>query len=143
MPVNVCYFVTCRRLMAVNSLLAKITLPKKPANWTHLSFQIASSPDCQNSQFWCTSSFGTHLGDSWAPKRVSKPMVLKMASSGDFQNSQFRCTSNFGTRLFFFFLRKVAIFFRGFEKGLAGGGWRPTTPKIQQNMFPRIVFSYS
>ena len=32
---------------------------------------------------------------------------------------------------------------RGFEKGLAGGGWRPTAPKIQQTMSPRIVFSFS
>ena len=28
MPVNGCYFVSCRRLMAVNSVLAKITIPK-------------------------------------------------------------------------------------------------------------------
>ena len=33
--------------------------------------------------------------------------------------------------------------FRGFEKGLAGGGWRPTAPKIQQKLSPGIVFSYS
>ena len=33
--VNGCYFVTCRRWMAVNSLLAETTLPRKPANWTH------------------------------------------------------------------------------------------------------------
>ena len=38
--VNGCYFVTCRRLMAVNSLLAKITLPKKPANWTPPNFAL-------------------------------------------------------------------------------------------------------
>ena len=31
---------------------------------------------------------------------------------------------------------------RGFEKGLAGGGWRPTVPKIQQEMPPRIMFSH-
>ena len=34
-------------------------------------------------------------------------------------------------------------FVRGFEKGLAGGGWRPRAPKIQQKNVPRIVFSYS
>ena len=28
---------------------------------------------------------------------------------------------------------------RGFEKGLAGGGWRPTAPKIQQSLSLRIV----
>ena len=33
--------------------------------------------------------------------------------------------------------------FRGFEKGLAEGGWRPTAPKIQQKLSPRVVFSYS
>ena len=32
---------------------------------------------------------------------------------------------------------------RGFEKGWAGRGWRPTAPKIQQKLSPRIVFSYS
>ena len=36
--VNSCYFVTCRRLMAVNSVFAKSTLPNKPAKWTHLRF---------------------------------------------------------------------------------------------------------
>ena len=51
----------------------------------------ASFGNCQNSQFWCTSSFGTGLGGSLAPKRVLKPMVFKMASSGDFQNSPFGC----------------------------------------------------
>ena len=30
------------------------------------------------------------------------------------------------------------FFVRGFEKGLAGGGWRPTAPKIQQKLRPRI-----
>ena len=34
--VNGCSFVACRRLMAVNSLFAKSTLPKNLANWTHL-----------------------------------------------------------------------------------------------------------
>ena len=48
-------------------------------------FKITSSEDCQNSQFWCTSNFGTRLGGSLAPKWVSKPMVFKMASSGDFR----------------------------------------------------------
>ena len=43
MPVNSCYFLSCRRLMAVNSLLAKITLLEKPANWTHL---ILVAPYC-------------------------------------------------------------------------------------------------
>ena len=30
---------------------------------------------------------------------------------------------------------------RGFEKGLAGGGWQPAVPKMQQKMPPRIVLS--
>ena len=51
------------------------------------------------SQFWCASNFGTRLGGSLAPKRVSKAMAFRMASSGDFQDSQFWCTSKFGTRL--------------------------------------------
>ena len=34
-------------------------------------------------------------------------------------------------------------FFRGFKKGLAGGGWRPTAPKTPQKMSPRIMFLYS
>ena len=43
-----------------------------------------------------------------------------------------------------FRLRLSGVFqIRGFEKGLAGGGWRPTAPKTQQKMYPRIVFSYS
>ena len=50
-------------------------------------------------EIWCISNFGTRLGGSLAPKRVSKPMVFQMASSGDFQNLQLWCTSNFGTRL--------------------------------------------
>ena len=29
------------------------------------------------------------------------------------------------------------------KKGLAGGGWRPTVPKIQQKMPPRSVLCYS
>ena len=33
-----------------------------------MGFKIASSGDCQNSQFWCTSNFGTRLGGSLAPK---------------------------------------------------------------------------
>ena len=33
--------------------------------------------------------------------------------------------------------------FRGFEKGLAGGGWRPTAPKIEPQWSTRIMFSYS
>ena len=32
---------------------------------------------------------------------------------------------------------------RSFEMGLAGGGWRPAAPKIQQPFSPRTVFSYS
>ena len=36
-------FLTCRRLMAVNSLLAKITLLKKPVFWTHLTTLRGSS----------------------------------------------------------------------------------------------------
>ena len=64
-----------------------------------MGFKIASSGDCQNSQLWCTSNFGTWLGGSLPPKRVSKPMVFKIASSGVFQNLQFWCTSNFLTRL--------------------------------------------
>ena len=33
--------------------------------------------------------------------------------------------------------------FRGFEKGLAGGGWRLTGPQMQQKLFPRIVSTFS
>ena len=64
-----------------------------------MGFNVESSGDCQNLQFWCTTNFGTRLGGSLAPKRVSKPMVFKTASYRDFQNSLFSCTSNFGTRL--------------------------------------------
>ena len=32
---------------------------------------------------------------------------------------------------------------RGFEKGLAGGGWQPRAPRTQQNWYPRILFFYS
>ena len=64
-----------------------------------MGFKIASSGDCQNLQFWCTSQFGARLGGSLAPTSVSKPIVFKMASFGDFQNSQFWCTSDFCTRL--------------------------------------------
>ena len=34
--VDGCCFAACRRSIAVNSLFAKITLPKRPANWPHL-----------------------------------------------------------------------------------------------------------
>ena len=34
--------------MAVNSLLAKVTLPKTPANWTHLKFQGPGGPAAGN-----------------------------------------------------------------------------------------------
>ena len=37
-----------------------------------MGFKIMSSGDCQNSEFWCTSNFGTRLGGSLAPKRVSQ-----------------------------------------------------------------------
>ena len=40
MPVIFSYFLTCRRLMAVNSLFAKITLQNIPANRTHLKAGI-------------------------------------------------------------------------------------------------------
>ena len=59
-----------------------------------MNFEITSSGDCQNSQFW-SSNFGTHLGGSLAPKRVSKLMAISMASSGDFQNSQFLVHQHF------------------------------------------------
>ena len=41
--------------------------------------------------------------------------------------------------------KKKLVFnsFRGFEKGLAGGGWRPTAPKNTSKNVPRIVFSSS
>ena len=39
--------------------------------------------------------------------------------------------------------RPIAPKLRGFERGLAGGGWRPTAPKIQQKFSPRIVCSPS
>ena len=53
--------------MAVNSLLARIALPKKPANWTHLTLtveiwegdehsksQFSESGDSLNGQNLCT-----------------------------------------------------------------------------------------
>ena len=35
-------------------------------------------------------------------------------------------------------LEKCSDFVRGFEKGLAGGGWRPTAPKMQQKLSPEL-----
>ena len=58
-----------------------------------MGFKIASSGDCQNSQFWCTSNFGTRFGGSLAPKRVSKPTVFKMAGSGTFKARNFGAPS--------------------------------------------------
>ena len=79
-----------------------------------MGFKIASSGDCQNSQFWCTINFGTRLGGFLAPKSVSKPMVCKMASSGDLAKSGLK-----KTRPFKFLLLKwtgswsVLVFFGG------------------------------
>ena len=70
-----------------------------------MGFKIASSGDSQNSQLWCTSNFGTRLGGSLAPKRVSKPMVFKME----------RKTRNFGAPAI---LVSVSVF----PNILAGGG---------------------
>ena len=46
-----------------------------------MGFKIASSGDFQSWQFWCTSNFGTRLGGSLAPKKVSK--------TDGFQNGKF------------------------------------------------------
>ena len=40
-------------------------------------FKMASSGDCQDSQFWCSSKFGMHLGVS--KKRFSKSEITKHA----------------------------------------------------------------
>ena len=66
MPVNGCYFVTCRRLMAVNSLLAKITLPKNlpiGRTWVSAERSFGWSLRSVGRSFW--QSLGRSLGRSF------------------------------------------------------------------------------
>ena len=47
---------------------------------------IFKTSNLVHQHFWYTFGFGTRLGGSLAPTRVSKPMVFSTASSGNFQN---------------------------------------------------------
>ena len=85
MPVNGCYFLICRRLKAVKSLLAKIFVTKKPANWkhlSHLSLELRSWRPLKEGRSPSQGKCWKSASESAGPKRGCRGKCQKSALHG-------------------------------------------------------------
>ena len=93
-------------------------------------------------QMLCLPGFGTHANTQNLPQFRGFPCEYPGALSPEMPIFMANAKLPNGPGFAVLHVRGDSAL-RGFEKGLAGGGWRPTAPKIQQKLSPRIVFSYS
>ena len=70
--------------MAVSSLFAKITLPKKPAKWTHLMFRIAPGVLLGvEGLFPSPSSLVSHLSTGICPALPNRPDGVRIGCASE------------------------------------------------------------